>query len=151
METKKKTAYLVQDGNITTRYRDRNKNNDRQNKTQTNLLALRILWLPGKVVEAAIFKEEVQEFGKKRHYRDKSTKVYKVVIEQFYEAIKVKREAGEHWRDINREHNRVRLFKAVKSLMHNQMQNDVHPRLTAYESIGALINIRQQRYKETAQ
>lgn len=103
------------------------------------------------VVEAAIFKEEVQEYGKrKRAYRDNSTKVYTIVIGQCSEATKAKLEAIDDWDDINGEHNLVQLLKAVKSLMHNQIQGGRHAGLTAYESLRALLSIRQQRHEETA-
>ena len=105
----------------------------------------------GDVVEMTIFKEEVQEFGKrKRSYRDNCTKIYTVVYGQCSEATKAKLEARSDWEETNRDHNLVALLKSINSLMHNQLENDRHAGLTAYESLRTLMGIRQQRHEETA-
>lgn len=102
-------------------------------------------------VDAAIFKDEVQEYGKrKRAFRDNSTKVYTVAIGQCSEATKAKLEARSDWDGIKGEHNLVKLLKAIKSLMHNQIQDGRYDGLTAFESLKALMNIKQQRHEETA-
>lgn len=107
---------------------------------------------PEDVVDAAVFKEEVQEYGKrKRAFRDNSTKVYTVILGQCSEATKAKLEAREDWESINEEHQLVNLLKAVKSLLHNQLENDRYEGLTAYESLKSLMHTRQQRYEDTSE
>lgn len=104
------------------------------------------------MVDAAIFKEDVQEFTKrKRAYRDNSTKIFTVTLGQCSQATKAKLEAREDWEGMKSEHNLVRLLKAIKSLLHNQLQNDRHAGITAYGSIKALFNVRQVSHEETVE
>lgn len=58
-------------------------------------------------------------------------------------------EARNDWGDINKEKHLVEPLKAVKSLMHNQLQNDGCAGLTAYDSLKTLMGIRQQLHEDT--
>lgn len=75
---------------------------------------------------------------------------YTVVIGQCSEETKAKLEVRSNWHEINKEHNLVRLLKSIKSLMNNQLQNDRHAGLTAYDSFRALMSIRKQCNEQTA-
>lgn len=107
---------------------------------------------PNDVVDAAIFKEEVQEFTKrKRAYRDNCTKLFTVALGQCSQATNAKLEAREDWENMKSEHNLVHLLKAIKSLLHNQLQNDRHSGITAYDSLKTVFKVRQARHEETAE
>lgn len=45
----------------------------------------------------------------------------------------------------------VKLLKKIKSLLHNQLQNDFHAGVTAYESLRELFRERQARYEKIAE
>lgn len=74
-----------------------------------------------------------------------------MVITQCSEATKAKLEARDDWRAMNGERDLVQLLKAIKSLMHLQVQDCSHDGLTAFESLKALFSIRQLRHEVTAE
>lgn len=102
------------------------------------------------IVEAAIFKEEIQEYGKrKRSFRDNSTKVYTISIGQYSEATKAKLEARDDLESIHQEHGLVKILKAIKSQLHKQLENDKHEGLTAYDSLKEPMETRQHQHEDT--
>lgn len=54
------------------------------------------------------------------------------------QATKAKLEARDDWAEVKSGHDVVSLLKALKSLLHNQLQNDCHAGITAYESVRSL-------------
>lgn len=55
-----------------------------------------------------------------------------------------------YWDDIKKEHNLVRLLNSIKYGMQNQLQNNSHTGLTAYDWLKSVLIIRKQRIEETA-
>ena len=115
-------------------------------------------WIPGEpnnpnsTSGAALFKQAIDVYGKRKlAYRDNCTLVYTVVLGQCCDATKAKLKALEQWDDIDVENDLTGILKAIKSLMHNQLQVGRKPQLTAYESLRAFMNVRQQRHEATAE
>lgn len=88
---------------------------------------------------------------KKRAYRDNCTKVYTVVLAQCSQATEAKLEARDDRDTMKSKHDLVGLLKALKSLLHNQLQNDSYSGMTAYESTRSLFRVRQARHEKTTE
>lgn len=107
---------------------------------------------PNDISDALIFKGEVHKSTRRRRvYRSNTAEVFTVMIGQCSWATERQDEVRNNWKELKSKQNVVKWLKAIKTLLHNQLQNECHTRITAYESVSATFRVQQAQHEETAE
>ena len=95
--------------------------------------------------------EEVKEYMlRKRTYKNNKAKMFAVIHGQCSEAMKVKLEGQDDWKEMYKEKNLVKLLKSIKIWMRNQ-QGERNPVVSTYFAIASLFKMQQHRHEELSE